>query len=257
MEFDYFGLIDALGIKKGDKVDIVSDLRTIMLDCREKKIRFQPDVFLNTFCDVVGPEGTILVRTFSWDFCHGKGFDIKNTGSQVGALGNVALKNPRFKRTRHPLYSWMVYGVDTEQLIQMNNKEAFSRDSVFGWEDKENILLVRIGNPEAHGFTIFHYIEELVGVPYRYIKEFSGNYIDENGKCEQRTYSMYVRNLKMSVETNTYAYEPIFEKQGVVCKTDFSDIFLEKYELNRACRIMEQDVRYNGSKLSVSYKDLF
>ena len=42
-----------------------------------------------------------------------------------------------------------------------------------------------------------HYVEEKIRVPYRYMKEFVGSYVDESGLEEQRKYSMYVRDLQI------------------------------------------------------------
>jgi aminoglycoside 3-N-acetyltransferase len=42
-----------------------------------------------------------------------------------------------------------------------------------------------------------HYVEQSLGVPYRYMKNFSG-YIIKEGKKDQLTTSYYVRKLEMN-----------------------------------------------------------
>lgn len=59
-----------------------------------------------------------------------------------------------------------------------------------------------IGLDYQHSFTFAHYVEENVGVDYRYIKDFTAAYIDEKGNAAIKTYSMLVRDLDMGVETN-------------------------------------------------------
>ena len=49
--------------------------------------------------------------------------------------------------------------------------------------------------------TFYHYIEEMNKVTYRYHKQFLGSYVDLNGIIEDRTYSLYVRDLDAGVET--------------------------------------------------------
>ena len=44
-------------------------------------------------------------------------------------------------------------------------------------------------------FTFMHYVEETIGVDYRFCKEFHGEYIDADGSRSERMYSMYVRYL--------------------------------------------------------------
>ncbi len=74
-EFNYAGLINAAGVQKGETIDIVSDIRDVMIECRKNKENFSPDKLIDAFCDGVGSEGTILIRTFNWDFCNKDGWD--------------------------------------------------------------------------------------------------------------------------------------------------------------------------------------
>jgi len=48
--------------------------------------------------------------------------------------------------------------------------------------------------------TFHHHIEEIMSAPYRYIKNFTGDYIDFCGRKSQKTYSIYVRDLVTKVE---------------------------------------------------------
>ena len=106
----YLNFIYESGIKKGDILDVSSDLKEIILFCRKYKEKFSPDAIIEALKDMVSNEGTILIRAFNWDFCHDLPFDIKNTPSRVGALGNIALKRSDFIRSQHPLYSFCVWG---------------------------------------------------------------------------------------------------------------------------------------------------
>lgn len=60
-----------------------------------------------------------------------------------------------------------------------------------------------------------HYVEEKIRVPYRYMKEFVGSYVDESGLEEQRKYSMYVRDLQ--IESHEYLSRDFFNGQGSKC----------------------------------------
>ncbi|MCR4850716.1 MAG: AAC(3) family N-acetyltransferase [Lachnospiraceae bacterium] len=203
MELDYKELISNVGINKDDIIDVASDMVSIMMFCRRKKIEFDPDHLIDALKELV-PDGTVMIRMFNWDFCHGTDFDIRNTPSKVGALGNVALKRTDFKRTKHPIYSWMVWGRDTDEFCSLDNKCAFGVDSPFDLLYKKNAKQLTIGNTVADACTQMHHAEAICKVPYRYEKEFTGSYTDENGVTGTRTYSMYVRPLNLSViNTNT------------------------------------------------------
>lgn len=245
-ELDYEKLVNAVPIQKGQTVDIASDLFNIAKKCMKLKLKFDPNELIDAFCRAVGIEGTILIRTFSWDFCHGLGFDACKTLSQVGALGNIALKRDDFRRTKHPIYSWMVSGKYQDYLCSLDEKEAFGPNSVFAWEDKNiDAIQVVIGNPISNGITLFHYVEELVGVPYRYIKEFTDIYRDENGNESIKTYSMYVRNLDYEIITKDEVYIPMLENAGIKVNGEYKGIGVQSYKISRLCRLYERDFREN------------
>lgn len=152
----------------------------------------------------VGENGTILIRTFNWDFCHGGTFDIKRTPSQVGSLGNIALKRKDFRRTQHPLYSWMVWGKCTDELCELNSNSSFGENSVFDFLYKKNVKLLCIGNTSVSSFTQTHYAEAVVKVPYRFEKNFKSKYIDLEGRKSIREYSMFVRYLDYKIEADVF-----------------------------------------------------
>ena len=88
--------------------------------------------FVDTFTEVIGKEGTLLFPSFSWDWCKGKGFDVRYTKGNVGTLSNWVLQNrPDFVRTRHPIYSFLIRGKDAELLCAMDNQDAWSHSSPF------------------------------------------------------------------------------------------------------------------------------
>ena len=63
--------------------------------------------------------------------------------------------------------------------------------------------------------TFHHHVEEMMSVPYRYMKNFTGDYIDLDGNKLEKTYSIYVRNLNEKVQTEL---EPIGKKLSKVTK---------------------------------------
>jgi len=251
--FGYDELIRAAGIKQGMTVDIVIDLFNVTMHCKAKGLRFEPQKFIDALKNAVGNDGNVLIRTFSWDWCHGKGFDSKTTVSQVGALGNVAMKRPDFKRTHHPIYSWMVWGKDQEYLCDLDYVESFDESSVFAWEEKnKDAYQINIGNPQVVGLTLFHYVEKEVGVPYRYIKYFKGSYTDEMGLIEEKTYSMYVRDLDYQIDTDFTVYEKLLLEKGAMKKFSYDDIDITSYKIQELCEVYVDDIKQNGIPTGVT-----
>jgi len=200
----YYELIDGFGINQGDIIDVASDMASIAIYYMGKHHKFDANVFINTLKESVGDSGTVMIRTFNWDYCHGTPFDIRTTPSKTGALGNIALKRDDFRRTRHPLYSWMVVGKDADELVNMNNVSAFGEATPFDFLYQNNGIELCIGNTNTDACTQLHHAETIANVPYRYNKPFAGMYTDIDGITEEKTYTMPVRPFDVSVVADEF-----------------------------------------------------
>jgi aminoglycoside 3-N-acetyltransferase len=101
-EFDYEKLLSLVDLKKGDFIDVASDLITLAFYCKKQKVLFDTEHLLDCMQTILSEEGTMMIRTFNWDFCRNVGFDRNRTPSRVGNLGNIARKRTDFLRTSHP-----------------------------------------------------------------------------------------------------------------------------------------------------------
>ena len=249
MEFPYADFFDGCGIKKGDIVDVAADIRSLMLTARKEHWIFDGQHLIDALKDLVGHEGTLMLRVFNWDFCHGEGFDMRTSPSRVGSLGNFALKRDDFIRTKHPLYSWMVWGKYAQELAAMNNKAAFGKKSPWEFVYDNDGLLLNFGRTEVTGFTYAHYIEEGENMPYRFSKNFKGEYTDASGNKTVREYSMYVRYLDYDIYTDLYpeVLEELYQK-GAVTKKTFRDLPLWSVKLREAIDYVRDDLKHNTGK---------
>ncbi len=245
-EFDYKGFLTESGIGNGDIVDVVSDLRSMMLAARRSKCGFSPDHLIDSLKEIVGCEGTVLIRCFNWDFCHDMLYDIKSSPSQVGSLGNIALKRDDFIRTAHPIYSWMVWGKYKDELTSMTNISSFGEDSPFDFLYRHDGMLLNIGETSVVGFTHAHYVEQKLKMPYRFEKMFHGQYKDMDGNVTQRDYSMYVRYLDYDIYTELYpdVLGELVERK-VVKKKEALDLPLYSIKLREACDFLADDLQNN------------
>lgn len=245
-------------IEEGDIVYVVSDVLQLSIACRENKERFDINRFIDTILAKVGPEGTVLIPVFNWGFCKGETFDISKTISRTGALGNAALKRADFKRTKHPIYSFMVWGKDMEVLAAMDYKEAFGQESIFGYMHQNHAKALVIGLPTMSGLTFIHYVEQMVGVPYRYSKDFTAVYIDGEGVESTKTYSMYVRDLDMDPR-HIDGFLPlgkILEQLNVSRTYYMNDIEFHAVDLENMYKIAEIDITLNDSRNMYHYNHL-
>ena len=182
-------------LEKGDCVYVVSDMLDLAKVYREQGERLEMDAMIDDLQGLVGKEGTLLFPTFNWDFCKGIGFDYYKTPVKTGALSKAALKRQDFDRTAHPLYSFAVWGAYKEELMSDRSVDAFGPGTIFERMNLWNAKVLAIGLSPLEGVTYVHHVEQMVGVPYRYHKNFTADYTDADGVCESRTYRMYVRDL--------------------------------------------------------------
>lgn len=244
--------LQALDVASGDILYVSSDMTRLTAGAiRTLKLRGKSgiDDYLNglveTLQTLVGEKGTLLFPIFSWDFCRGKTFDIRSSLGDTGSLPNWILTHRTdFLRTRHPLYSFLVWGKDAELLRHMDNKDAWGTDSPFGYCHRNQAKLLLLDVTPGQGNTFHHYIEEMARVPYRYPKDFVSGYIDEFGHEERRRYQMYVRDL--SIESEELTADDFYDKNGLQKKTEFSGVTIRLIDLAATYQPLVNDLLTNG-----------
>lgn len=198
-------------INKGDCVYVVSDMLELAKVYKEQGVKLELNLLIDKLQQIVGEDGTLLFPTFNWDFCRGIGFDYHRTPVRTGALSKAALKRRDFARTAHPLYSFAVWGAHRQELLENDSVDSFGPGTIFDMLYDWNAKALVIGLSPLQGVTYIHHVEQKVGVPYRYNKEFMGDYTDESGVCTKRTYRMYVRDLEMDPK-HINGFEPLAEQ---------------------------------------------
>lgn len=237
-------------IERGDIVYVISDIFNLVKIYRED---FDVNVFLESLMTKVGKEGTILIPTFNWDFCQGKVFDYTKTKSQVGALGNASLRRKDYKRTKHPIYSFCIWGRDKKKLCGIDPKNSFGKGTVFEYLIENDAKALIIDLPTMQGMTILHHVEQMIGVPFRFEKEFTAGYIDCEGEFSESTYSMYVRDYSFNAEENTMPMNHILESLNISETAFINGIPFRGVRLREMALILEMDIKYNNCRNIYTY----
>jgi aminopeptidase-like protein/aminoglycoside N3'-acetyltransferase len=243
----YNELIKKMNIKKGENIFIASDILRIGLKFYEKKETFDLDIFLDKLKEKITKEGTIVFPTYNWDFCKGISFDYNKTKSKTGALSQKALKRKEFQRTQHPIYSFAVWGKNSQELCNLNNSSSFGLDSPFSYFKEKDYKMVFIDVSFTNSLTFTHYIEESLKVDYRFLKTFKGKYIDKNNSETEREYSMYVRYLEFDVGHNMDKLEISAENKKILKVNNFYNIPIKNCRLKELANIIEKDIKENDS----------
>ena len=250
----YQKLPSILKIEKGDVILLTSDITDLFLQCQANGEILDVNILLDNFQEAIGEEGTLLVPTYNWGFCQGKAFDYKKTPSKTGAIGNAALRRKDFTRTKHPIYSFAVWGKDAVKLAEMDNIESFGPDSPFAYLEQVDAKNVFIGASLRNSFTYIHYIEQKLKAPYRFSKVFRSHYIDQDKVDTVRDYSMYVRDLDLDVVCAPNPFVDILYANQVVQHGLINGVPYEVIRFSEVTPYIQNDILYNRSKNLCKYK---
>ena len=250
-----------VGVNSGDLLYVASDITLPLAEVRKNRgviTKGQRDAFLDDIVDtlqqMVGECGTLLFPVFTWAFCRGEGFDIRHTLGEVGAFNNwVMAKRPEFRRTQHPIYSFMVWGDAAEELVSLENRDSWGDDSPFAYLHRHGGKLLLLSVSLQRGFTFMHYVERSIRVPYRYMKDFRGSYTNSKGKTTDRIYSMYVRDL--SIQCEEYEPDAWMDKAGVTNVSQWGRVALRVINLHAAYDVVKDDLLDQGGRHCYRFKD--
>ncbi len=156
--------------------------------------------------EVIGPEGTIVVPTFTFGFCHGEVFDQPKTPSvNMGVFSEYIRKLPDSYRSFHPMQSVAAIGPKACLICSPDTPSAFDEAGPFSHLLKVDAILLLLG-VSLMAASILHYAEERAAVPYRYWKNFDGPYV-RDGKPSHEQYRMFVRDLELDPQNDVAPLE--------------------------------------------------
>ena len=243
-----------MGLQKGDTLFVSSDVTQLLCDAQERKEDLSLDMIIDTLKEVVGDNGNLVFPTYNWGFCKGKTFDYNKTTSKTGILSKQALQRNDFKRTKHPIYSFAVYGKDKDYLTSLDYKDSFGADSIFGWFYAIGAKNLFINIDYSDSATFCHYVETCNLVPYRFSKEFTADYINEEGTRSSKTYSMYVRYLDRDLISLGYILFNEFGQRNIEKKSYVGNSFIKLIDMKQACDAIDDNIKNNSCDKAALYQ---
>lgn len=246
--------IKQLGVNEGDVLFVSSDIMRLIWNIQQVTEDISVNMIIDALQGIIGVNGTLIFPTYNWGFCKGETWNYHKTKCLTGALGLVALKRADFKRTQHPIYSFAVWGKDQDLLCAMTNTSSFGADSPFAYLEHRQAKNLVIDVPLNHCFTFVHYVEQQSGaVTYRYEKNFTAKYVDEDGHESIRTYSMFVRDLDIDVENILEPIEQQMLDEKVATRTTLYDVPITLIDLRKSRDLIMEDILNNRSRKICKY----
>lgn len=191
------------GIEEGDVLLVHSSIKRLLLKIKNDfEVLVSPKTIYESLLKSLGPDGTLILPLFNFDFPKTNFFDIRQTPSHMGALTEIARANELSVRTGHPIYSFSVVGRHADEFKDINNYSGYGADSPFARIRELNGKIAVIGLDDQNSMTSYHFVEEQNLVAYRYFKEFEGTYIDWSSTESKKKYALYVRDIDKGVQTD-------------------------------------------------------
>ncbi len=149
------------------------------------------NMILDVFQNVCGNERTLVLPSYSMEFSKSKIFDIKFTKTDTGALSDCAILRSEMLRTNQPMQSYIAYGKLKNDLSNLKTQTSWGNESIMSWLIKNKAKIMVLGIDWHLSCSILHHAEEVLRVPYRYFKRFSGKLYSKGdyiGECEEIMY---------------------------------------------------------------------
>lgn len=203
------------GIEPGDTILIHSSMRRTYRELKSRGFKLESSIIIDSLLQILGAKGTLVLPLFNFDFPSKKFFSMTDTPSQMGRVTEDARLSFPGVRTGHPMYSFYVIGHHQESFQGMVNRSGYGKDSPFAKLLELDGKIGVVDLEEQDSMTMYHHVEEILNIPYRYHKEFSGVYVDSDQKRTDETFSVFVRDLEKGIETDVNKMGEILWQEGI------------------------------------------
>jgi aminoglycoside 3-N-acetyltransferase len=150
---------------------------------------------LDAFLMVLGESGTWLLPTYSYTYTKpGEVYDPERTPSDVGAFTEHFRGLRGVRRSLDPIFSVAALGPRAHELIDDLPPDCFGKDCVYARLTGTGAKLCNLGVGFRYA-TYIHHAEQMLGVPYRFPKYFTG-LTRAGGREREETWLYNVRALE-------------------------------------------------------------
>jgi len=189
--------------------------------------------------------GTVCVPTFTFSFPNGRDYDVRKSRSRMGAFNEYLRKQKDAIRSVDPLMSVALLG-DKRYLVTDIGHESIGKGCTFDLlhREKGTVKFVFLGTRPALCFTYTHYMEHVLGVPYRYDRPFTGKITTVDGRTYEDTYQLFVRYQGVE-PTSRDDFEQLLLAAGACQKALCGDGFVYCVEESAAYELFMEQMKRN------------
>ena len=176
---DIFACLEALDIKRSDKLTVHSSLKSI------GEIEGGAEGLLDALCEYLS-DGLLIIPSHTWDnISQTRFFDVRSTPACTGVLSRIATARADGARSLHPTHSVVVFGKGNEDYVRGEELRASTPNPPSGclgrlYDVGGKILLLGVGHERN---TFLHSVDERLKIKNRISKDsIAITMKDHNGK---------------------------------------------------------------------------
>jgi aminoglycoside 3-N-acetyltransferase len=178
-----------------------------------------PEVVVDTLLEAIGPDGTLVAPTFTYSYFRGEVYDVQQSPSRVGLLGDVVRSRPEAVRSRDPNFSMAAIGAAAGPLMRRASAHSFGPGSPYDQLMQADVRALLLG-VDYTALPLFMHLEKLHGVAYRYDKPFSGTTRDQGREVADMTIH-FVRDMEQGTTTDRTRIGPLIDAQPECVRRTF------------------------------------
>lgn len=221
-------LWSGIGIKSGDNVLIHSSLVSLG--------RTSAPHFLGSLLDAVGPNGCLILPSFSYSIFRGEIYDPRKSRSRVGILSEIALLEFGGVRSLDPAFSMVAVGCGKDTLMQRKSIRSVGPGSVYE-SLVEKDFKVLLAGVDFSSLSFFMHLERLLGVEYRYEKFFAG-WSKIEGKVVRSELIHFVEKLNYGFRTDRNRIGDIIKSEGILNSVEIPYGEIQSSNLTEIMRVV-------------------
>ena len=208
---------DLIGVSSGQSLYVTGNISKLgrLRISKEMKLQGLHEAML----EIIGMEGTIFSPAASMNLCNTQiPFSLKETPSfEMGPLAEFFRLLDNSHRSMHPFWSLCGSGKNAHYLDNVS-KHAYGVGSPWSIFLDLNVRQINFGLHPSKAVTLIHHIETIVGVPYRYSKEFLHPIDDGKNIFKDNFYQSVLyrdTDILKRIKLNEHFFE-VLEKKGML-----------------------------------------
>ena len=211
---------------------------------------------IDALLETLGPSGTLLVPTLTGNrtlsAANPPVFDPAHTPPWTGRIPETALTYPQARRSLHPTHSVAAIGAQAESMTAGHEYSLTpcGPDSPYGRLAARDgyVLLIGVG---LQCCTLFHHVEEAVGVPYMVQPGLVAAQVVTGGQ----TRTLHLMIHAYGTPRDFSRMEPVLRERGALQETQIGEATVKLIRARELVRLTAQALRNDATILLAKPKE--